>query len=178
MYRFGFLSKGKKENYSLLIQCGELRCKSIMCGERLQLQLWFLAVFFLLLFLVHFFARWGGQDVGFFFFFFNVQHLPCTVVRHLSVASWKPSVEPKNTGRVSLVEASVAVKLPRWPCSKNHWLLCGRLWILSGRFEAESYSGDHLVTSDLDFCASSQKERWSSKKPQKNTFPKSRGGQK
>lgn len=83
-----------------------------------------------------------------------------------------------NTDWVWLVEANTAVKLPRKKtlhCSKNHWSLCGRLWILSGRFKAESYPGGHLITSELDslFCASSQKEvdRWRKKIPQ-TMFPK------
>lgn len=76
------MEKEKLWCYSLLIQFGGLRCKSMTCGKRIQSQLWPLAVFFLLLFPVLFFCPMGGSTHFFFLFFlFCVQHLPCTVIK-------------------------------------------------------------------------------------------------
>lgn len=84
----------------MLIQCGELRCKSMMCGKRLQSQLWFLAAFFPPFIFCTFFLPDGGVNTFGFFFSSHVQHLPCTVIRHLSVASWK-LCWTQNADRVS-----------------------------------------------------------------------------
>lgn len=57
-----------RKNFLLLIHCGGLRCKSMMCGKRLLLQLCVVVFFFFfLLFLVLTFLPDGGVNTLVFF---------------------------------------------------------------------------------------------------------------
>lgn len=81
MYRFDFkkkkLKKKRKKNlerFSLLIQCGGWRCKSMMHGKKLQSQLWVLfffssSCFYFVVFFTSF-PNFEGGGVNMFGFFF------------------------------------------------------------------------------------------------------------
>lgn len=75
----------------------------MMRGKKLQSLTFFYFMYF-------FFAPMGSTRLD--FFVLCVQHLPCTVVRHLLVASWKTQCLTQKT---LLIEADTAVKLPREP---------------------------------------------------------------
>lgn len=133
---------------------GGMSCKSMMCGKRLQSQLWFLAVMFFFppfyFMYTFFFCPMGGStclDCVFFLCTASTLYSDKTPLCSLmETQCWT-----QNTDRVLLVEANVAVKLPRKPWNvftsyvavRITGCFYGRLWTLCGRFKAESYPGGH-----------------------------------
>lgn len=133
-------------------------CVERNCNRSLDFWLFFSPPFYfmytLFLFFSFFFARWGGRHVWIVFFFFFFLCTASTLYSDKTplCSLMETQCWTQNTDRVSLVEANVAVKLPRKPWNvftsyvavRITGCFYGRLWTPCGRFKADSYLGGHL----------------------------------
>lgn len=138
--------RGEKKEKSL-IECGRLRCKSMMRGKK-KAALVFSFFSPPLLFLVYFLCDGGGggQHILIFFSFFCSSFSFYFFLYSIYLVQWKDTplsslaqtrCGTQNTERASLAEANVTVRLPRSLCIAvgSRGCFCGSWWIPRGRFQ-------------------------------------------